>query len=292
MQIPNYYQRLGVAETATAEEIKREFRRLAKEFHPDRNPGDKSAEQRFKELSEAYDVLSDSEKRREYDQIRRNGSFEESFRRRGQHRQTEQESGFDFHVDDSMSFEDLFGSLFGDVRGDARSRQRSRGTGARHVPGRDIETTISIPFSLAVRGGKYRVQLSGDHALNVTIPVGLQSGTRIRLAGQGEKSTTGSAGDLFLTVNIEQHREYERVGNDIIKKVTLSLRDSLLGTIRTEQFVDQEIRITIPPMSGPGTRLRLRGMGIHGGDGIIETTLVFPKVLSEPLRKLAELLPD
>lgn len=293
MTIPDYYQRLGVAESATEEEIKREFRRLAKEFHPDLNPGDKAAEQRFKELSEAYDVLSDSEKRREYDQIRRNGSFEESFRsRRGPSGGHEQ---FDHHADNSMSFEDLFGSLFGG--GDPLARQRGSSAGrtrgrTQAKRGRDLESTIEIPFVLAVRGGKQRVTVAEGRTLDVAIPAGIESGSRIRLTGQGEKGSGTVHGDLYLQIQIRPDQVYQRQGNDIIKRVRITLKEALLGTIRTESFVDRDIKVTIPPLTSPGSKLRLRGLGVHGGDGFIEIEVTFPVSLSEKVKQLADELPS
>lgn len=291
MQIPDYYQRLGISESATADEIKRVFRRLAKEYHPDRNPGDKAAEQRFKELSEAYDVLSDSDKRREYDQIRRSGSFEEALR----HRQGRETGGtHEFHMDDSMSFEELFGSLFGENpfgTGRRNSGTRSRQS-SRLQRGQDAEASIAVPLLTAIRGGKQRLRLADGRNIDLTIPAGTRSGTRLRLTGQGEQLAGSVAGDLYVQISHLPDQQYRLEGDAITKRITLSLREALLGTERIESFVSKDIRIQIPALSAPGTRLRLRGMGLNGDDGFVELGVRFPATMTTELRRLAEALPS
>ncbi|MFH1017098.1 MAG: DnaJ domain-containing protein, partial [Pseudomonadota bacterium] len=231
----DYYAILGVGKAADETEIKKAYRRLAKQYHPDFNPGNKGAEEKFKELTEAYAVLSDKEKRAQYDAVGPEGFksdfdfsqfFSGGFRpRAGQqtyHFSTGQGRGFNF---DFGGLEDIFGSLFGG--GGARSRGFG-GFDEEALESQDTSAQLEIDFLTAVKGGEVDVQIGREH-LRTKIPPGVNTGQKIRLAGKGHSGGRGRRGDLYLTLTVKEHPPFERRGNDIYVTVPVSVSEAGLG---------------------------------------------------------------
>jgi curved DNA-binding protein len=293
----DYYEVLGVAKTASEEEMKKAYRKLAMKHHPDRNPGNKEAEERFKLINEAYAVLSDKEKRKEYDTYGMGGfqkrySEEDIFR------------GFnvgDFFKDLGFGGRDIFG-MFG-REGARGGRQRAQTfdfgdyiTRERKPGGSlDLHYELEIPFMDAIRGAEKRITFSTQQGLeevNVKIPRGINSGKKLRLQGKGNRDPySGQAGDLYVIVKVGDHPVFRRDGNDLRVEKEVKLSDALLGA-----------SVEVPTIEGPKSvklpagakKLRLRGLGVPAtekspaGDLYIEVAVEVPKKLSEAQRALVE----
>lgn len=300
----NYYDILGVDEDASAKEIKKAYRDLARKYHPDRNPDKPNAEERFKEVQEAYSVLSDKEKRQEYDARRRFGGGFGGFGGNGGRRTYRSPEGFNVRFeqgrggfdesDNFGGFGDLFSSFFGGRSGAERDpftqRRPRRG-------GRDIETTLRISFEDALRGGKREVTLPDGEKIRIDIPKGVRSGFKIRLRDRGESGPRGRRGDLYVTFEVEEHPRFRRKGDDLYLTETVDALEAMLGTERRIPTpYGQHIKVTIPPGTQPDEKLRLRGQGIKTaeatGDLYVEVDVTIPENLSEAqretLRKAAE----
>lgn len=285
----DYYKILGVSETASPAEIKKIYRKLAKQYHPDSHPNDKQAENRFKEISEAYQVLSDPEKRRKYDEFRKYGGA--------------MPGGGDFgdiHFNwgspngasgmGGSTFGDLFSQFFGGIGGSRRTHSRS-------VRGQNVEADLTIPFEVAALGGKqpFTVNYSGKQkTFSVNIKPGIEDGEKIRLRGQGSPGYGGQPGDLILTVHISPHPVFYREGLNIISKVKINLAQALLGTkIQVSTVEGKKVQLKIHPGSQNGQRLRLKKMGIKTKDGrvgdqFVELEVVLPESLDRSQKKMIE----
>ncbi|MFZ5980725.1 MAG: DnaJ C-terminal domain-containing protein [Candidatus Zixiibacteriota bacterium] len=308
----DFYEVLGVSDTASAEDIKKSFRKLAKQYHPDRNKGDKTAEARFKEISEAYETLSDPRKKNEYDMMRKYGAFAGSggpqpggfggaggfgpgefsfftnFGRRGGTRG----GGFE----DIGGLDDLFSSLFGSALpfGEATSFGPGRKAHRQRPKAADITTTLSITFMESVHGSRRTIQLQGsDRKLAVKIPAGIADGGKIRLRGQGQNDPlTRQKGDLIITVRVMPDQNFERKGNDIYSSVEISFKDAILGCKTKVRTLSKMIMLTVPPGTQPGTTMRLKGQGLAvggaQGDQYVEIKVRIPEKLTEKQKKLLE----
>ncbi len=368
----DYYAVLGVSSTASADDIKKQYRRLAKKYHPDANPNDPKAAARFKEISEAYQVVGDAEKRKQYDEMRRLGAFG------GYQGGTRQRPGGgarpgaaggpggapggpggdyryqDFDVGGLGGLGDLFGSIFGGAGQGGRGRPR----GAEQ--GQSIESTLEVPFRIAATGGKVPIELEvneecpscngsgaapgatikgcpecggrgtisfgqGGFAVNrpcpmcmgrgqvpsercptcngagevrtrkkvlITVPAGADTGTKIRLKGQGGRGMHGGPpGDLVITFQVQDDRFYKREGLDLLATVPLNIAQATLGTKISVRTLDgKKVSIRIPPGTPSGKRFRIRGQGIakegHTGDLIVETSIIVPEKLTEEQERL------
>jgi curved DNA-binding protein len=268
MEQKDLYAVLGVARDVSDDEIRRVYRKLARETHPDVNPNDPKAEERFKEVSFAYEVLSDPDKKKLYDEFGSDGlqqGFDPDHARtyqrwaRGAHR-SPHSGGFSSEFD----MDDLFGSLFGSRAG-ARS-------------GSDVEGDFEVGFMDAIRGGEVRVQVEGKGTLRVKIPAGSDEGPRVRLAGQGAPGFDGGPpGDLYLKLKLRPHRFYERSGADLLVDVPVTLQELVRGGAIEVPTPDGPVTMKVPPRSQPGRKLRLRGKGApqrSGGRGELYVTLV------------------
>jgi curved DNA-binding protein len=289
----DYYAVLGIKKDAAAEDIKKVYRKLALKFHPDKNPGDKKAEEKFKEITEAYAVLSDPEKRRQYDQFGDTG-FHQRF--------TQEDIYRDFDVGDifrefGFGTDDIFSHLFGGGRG----RTAFYGGGRpQAIRGQDYVMRLNIPFRQAVLGGERRVDFQHDgrsEHLQVRIPAGLEPGQRLRVAGKGGASPAGGPpGDLYLEVQVDPDPLFSREGKDLLVKVRIPFSGACLGTAVDVPTLEGTKRVKVPAGIQSGSKIRLKGFGIPARQGrgdlyaIIEVDI--PAKLSPQQKELLEKLRD
>ena len=370
-QTKDFYSVLGVSSTATQDEIKKAYRKLAKKHHPDANANDTKAAERFKEISEANNVLGDPDKRKQYDEMRRLGAFDGGFGGFGGGRSRSSGAGArggnaqninfqDFDIGGLGGLGDLFSSMFGG--GEARQGARPRGP----EKGQTVEATLEIPFRTAARGGKVPIELEmseecptchgtgaapgaqlkicpncdgrgvvsfgqGGFAVNrpcpvclgrgqvptvpcptchgtgevrvkrkvvINVPPGVDTGSKIRLKGQGGKGTAnGPPGDLVITFNVKPDAFYSRDGLDVIAKVPLNIAQATLGTKISVKTLDgKKVAIKIPPGTPSGKRFRVRGQGIEKaekkGDLIVEVSIAVPEKLSEEQERMMKEFAD
>ncbi|MDP9206800.1 MAG: molecular chaperone DnaJ [Gemmatimonadota bacterium] len=361
----DFYAVLGVGSNASQDEIKKAYRKLAKKFHPDANASDAKAADRFKEISEANNVLSDPQKRKQYDEMRRLGAFDgggfggfgsgaRSARGAGAHGGAQSINFEDFDIGGLGGLGDLFSSMFGG--GEARQSSRPRGP----EKGQTVEANLDIPFRTAARGGKVPIELEvseecstchgsgaapgaqlttcpecngrgvisfgqGGFAVNrpcpvclgkgqvptepcptcqgsgevrvrrkvlVNVPPGIDTGSKIRLKGQGGKgNANGPPGDLVITFNVLPDKFYRRDGLDVIATVPLNIAQATLGTKISVRTLDgRKVAIKIPPGTPSGKRFRVRGQGIQKGDKkgdlIVEVSIQVPEKLSEDQERM------
>ncbi|GIX06625.1 MAG: chaperone protein DnaJ 2 [Candidatus Poribacteria bacterium] len=261
----DYYEVLGVSKDATPEEIKKAYRRLAMKYHPDKNPGNKEAEEKFKEISEAYAVLSDPEERKKYDRQREMGAFHQY-----------QFEGFESTEDIFSRFSDIFGDLFGGMR-TARDRGGRAftfgfgGMGARPTRGEDVRHEMTISLEEALRGTEKTLVVNRNgqrQRLRVKIPAGIESGKVLRIERAGYPSPNGGPpGDLLVTVHVAPHPKFQREGNDLITEVDVPFTTALLGGTVTLETPYETVRLRIPPRTQAGTVLRIQGRGVRLPDG-------------------------
>ena len=277
------YEVLGVKPDASADEIRKIYRKLAKQFHPDINPGKPEAEARFKEISAAYDLLSDSDKRARYDR----GEIDETGAERpprGYYRsQAEGAQGWRYQPEGEMDLsdlEDLF-SAFGSA---GRRRRGEAGAGFR-ARGADRHFTLTVDFVTAATGGKQRLSLAPEEWLDVTIPAGVEDGQVLRLRGKGGPGFGGgTSGDALIEVHVAAHPLFRRDGDNVLLELPVSLAEAVLGARVSVPTVTGPVTMTIPTGSDTGRQLRLRGKGIQKkspGDEIV-TLKVFIGPSSDP----------
>jgi DnaJ-class molecular chaperone len=265
------YQTLGVSRTASADEIKKAYRKLAKKLHPDLNPGNKKIEQEFKEVTAAYDLLSDADKRAKFDrgEIDASGAerpgrgFYRSYAESGQGAKYRGGGGGDDSFFGDDIFSDLFGGGVGGTRaGGARSGPRMS------IRGADVSYAATADFVEAALGAKKRLTLTDGKTLDVTIPPGTEDGQTLRLKGQGLPGMGGGpAGDAFIEIKVEPHAFFTRQGDDIHLELPVSLPEAVLGASITVPTLDGKVTLKVPAGSNTGTVLRLRGKGVPRRDG-------------------------
>ena len=281
MDFKDYYSSLGVAKTASQKEIKAAYRKLARKHHPDVNQGDKSAEGRFKEINEAYEVLGDPEKRKKYDDLGANwrqyeqagaagGGFGGGFN-------PGQSSGYRAMTQDDLNdlfgggghpFSDFFETFFGPGGQSGGQQQRSRGTRARAArAGRDIEEEIDLSLEDAFNGAmrRFSIQHDGDaRSVDVRIPAGVSEGSRVRVAAEGERGSGGAkAGDLYLRIRIAPNAQFERKGRDLYTRVPIPLTTAVLGgEADVKTIAGKSLRLKVPPTTQNAQVFRLKGHGM------------------------------
>jgi DnaJ-class molecular chaperone len=329
MDFKDYYATLGLTKTATDKEIKQAYRKLARKFHPDVNPGDKAAEARFKEINEANEVLSDPEKRRKYDELGANwrayenvppgaqgwpgaggfsgfGGFQGpgagtyTTSGGGQYRTMSQEE-----VEEMLGgsgFSDFFTTFFGgggvNVGGDER-----RGRSGRRVrAGADLEHPVQLSLEEAYHGALRRISLKHDghtRSIDVRIPAGVKDGARVRVSGEGEPGPNGGkAGDLYLRIQVLPHARFERQGDDVTTKLELPLTTAVLGgEASVATIAGTTVRLKVPPTTQNGQRFRLKGHGMprtgkadERGDLYVVADVQLPRSLTPEERSHYEAL--
>ena len=345
----DYYRTLGVAEAATPDEIKKAYRRLAKQYHPDANPNNQEAAERFKEIGEAYSVLSEPEKRSQYDAMRKNpfGGFARSAGGAGPSGAAGARGGISFEdIGDIGGLSDIFESIF------ARGRKRGAGAQAK-TRGNDVEYLVEIPFKTAARGGKITItvpitdecatcngsgnapgtkpqtcseckgagmisfgqggfavqrpcpaclgrgtvpttpcavcggsgQVREQRQIMLAVPPGVDTGSKLRVAGQGEKGVGGAAaGDLIVNFKVQPDHFFRRDGLDVISTIPINIAQSVLGSrVRVRTLDDKKVALKIPPGTQSGTRFRIPGQGIekagHRGDQYVQVKVEVPETV-------------
>ena len=314
MEFKDYYQTLGLNKSATDKEVKQAYRKLARKFHPDVNPNDAGAETRFKELTEAYEVLGDPDKRHKYDELGANWRLYEQAQQTGQGPAAGWPFGGGWTVNvggghgpriteifgDEDPFSDFFQAFFG---GEPHSTGRARGAhGPRNRPGRDVEQEIGLTLQEAFRGVTRRLSLkTRGHAwtVDVRIPAGVGDGARVRVAGEGESGTGGAAaGDVYLRVRIARHARFERKGHDLYVGVTVPVTTAVLGgTVSVETVDRRPLQLKIPAATHAGQVFRLKGQGMpsvrkpnHRGDLYATVNVQIPQDLTSEQRAHYEAL--
>jgi curved DNA-binding protein len=305
VQFRDYYETLGVSKTATADEIKSAFRKLARKHHPDVAKDKKAAEEKFKQINEAYEVLSDPEKRQKYDQLgadwnQPGGGFQPppGWQRQGGGNPFGGGNGggveFEFG---GTGFSDFFEAFFGGGRGQSAFGGGFGRGAATAERGSDVEADIMVTLEEALHGSKRTVSLrrSGSdkvESYHVKIPRGVHEGQRIRLAGQGEAGARGGkSGDLFLRVRLARHPDFSVEGSDLVHEVELAPWQAVLGAELQVPTLDGSGRLKVPAGTSSGQRFRLRERGLPNasgerGDLYVATTIGVPKKLSDREREL------
>lgn len=317
----DYYAILGVGRSATEKEIKHAYRRLARKYHPDVNPGDKTAEARFKEINEAYEVLSDPEKRKKYDRFGDQWQYAEQFAKSGQGAQWDFNRGgryttFDFG--DLGDLGDVFGNIF-------QGFGSGTGTARRSAKARSIEYPVEVTLEEAYHGTKRVLQLQAEEPcsscagsgragrtrcatcggsgrilkprrLEVKIPAGVNDGSKVRIAGQGSQSYDGSKGDLYLVVKVLPHRVFERKNDDLHVEVPISLVTAMLGGEVEVPTLKGKVALKVPPETQNGKVFRLASQGMphlndsSRGDLFAKVKVMLPTKLTQQERQLFEQL--
>ncbi len=317
----DYYDILGIKRDASEKEVKQAYRRLARKYHPDVNPGDKSAEARFKQINEAYEVLSDKDKRQKYDRFGDKWQYADQFTQGGQ-----QTRHWDFSPGDGASYSFTGGdigdmeSIFEGLFGGARSRTFHRRAQPRR--GQDLESTVEVTLEEAYNGtsrtislqigepcsackGTGRIQnvpcaqcrgagiVASVKRLEVKIPPGVQNGSRIRIAGKGQPSYSGGAsGDLYLKITVKPHPNYERRGDNLHTDVPVPLATAILGGEVQVPTPKGKLALKVPPETQNGRVFRLSGQGMPHlgksarGDLLAKVNVVLPTKLSEKEKEL------
>ncbi len=294
----DYYKTLGVSRNASEKDIKKAYRKLARQYHPDVNPGDRAAEERFKEINEANEVLADPEKRAQYDRL--GNQYQEWQHMGGQGnvpwedliRQAGGGSGgqYQYEFSGGDSFFDILSSMFG-----GGGRQQARQT-RMPIKGRDIEQEVTVTLEEAYHGTTREFMLGG-HRLSVKIPKGARTGTRVRVGGKGESGYAGGPpGDLYLIVRVQDHPDYAREGDALVLDLPVDLYTAVLGGEIEVPTLSGKVRLKVPAGTQSGQKFRLAGRGMpplrgdRHGDLYVRVMIHVPRSLSGQERELFEKL--
>ena len=286
----DYYEALGVPRDASTEDIRRAYRKLARQYHPDVNkePG---AEDRFKEISEAYEVLRDDEKRKRYDRLGQNWKSGQDVSGDSGFEGFGNGGGVQFDFGEGADFSDFFEGMFGGRRGGRR--RGGGGFGGFATRGSDHEAVLELTLEEAARGGRRTLSLGDGRDFEVNIPPGVRDGQRIRLAGEGGGGMGGGpAGDLFLRVRLKPHPRFKVDGRDLTTDLPVTPWEGALGATVDVPTLDGTARVKVPAGSSCGRRLRLRGEGLGDGDLYARVRIDVPKKLTKKERELFEQLAE
>jgi len=320
VEFKDYYATLGVAKAATDKEIKQAYRKLARKFHPDVNPGDRTSESRFKAINEAYEVLGDPEKRRKYDELGANWRQYEQAQQQGWSGPVADsawtynvgggEGGFRTMSEEEMRrlfgdqnpFSDFFQTFFGGVAPEPGGRPPRQGRGARTRRGRDVEQDLELSLDEAYHGATRRLTVKQDghtRSVDVRIPPGVSDGSRVRAAGEGEHGAGGAAaGDLYLRVHVAPHPRFERRGRDLYLRIQVPVTTAVLGGEAEVDGIDgKHLRLKVPPATQNGQVLRLKGHGMppvgrqnERGDLYATVDVRLPRSLTPEMTQLYDAL--
>jgi curved DNA-binding protein len=310
MDFKDYYEILGVSPNADEKTIKQTYRKLARQYHPDLNPGNKEAEEKFKSINEAYQALSNAEQRKKYDELRaqyqrwqQTGGQPRDFNWQNWTAQPGEQANVRYATAEDLEdlfgeespFSDFFTSIFGQTR--AAGGARARASAPRK--GQDVEAEIALSLEEAARGTTRTLQV-GDRRIEARIPAGVRTGSRVRLAGQGGPGGGGApAGDVYLVVRLLPHPDFELEGEALHTKVPVDIYTAVAGGEVRVDTLDRPVMLKIPPMTQGGQSFRLRGKGMSRpndpkvrGDLYARVTLILPENMTEEelstLRALAE----
>lgn len=297
MDYKDYYKALGIEKNATTDQIKKAYRKLARQYHPDVNPNNPEAERKFKEINEANEVLSDEEKRRKYDEL---GADWQRYQHAGTGR-NQGSGGFDWSqyaqqgggpggFGEETDFSDFFGSIFGNMGG-------GRSGSTRASAGQDYQAELELPLEEAYRGGPRTLNVNGK-SLRITIQPGAEDGQTIRLRDQGAPGRNGGPnGSLYITLRVLPDARFARLGNDLTQEVQVPLYRALLGGEQVVETLSGPVKINIKPETQNGTRLRLRGKGFpvykkegEFGDLYLRLTVQLPQRLTNQEKELIQQL--
>lgn len=299
----NLYHILGINKDASEAEIKSAYRKLARKYHPDLNKDNKDAAEKFKEISCAYDILGDKEKRKKYDnnEIDSDGKptgYGAGFGTGGsggyqQYGTGNPFGGGNFNGGD-FDFSSIFGNdIFSQFTG-GRGGEFTGFGGASRRPrkGEDINYTMRVDFLSAARGEEKKVNINGKN-INVKIPAGTLSGQTLRLKGLGNPSPNGgSAGDVLITLTVDKHPYFSLEGSNVVMDLSITVKEAILGAKVTVPTIDGKVAVNIPPYASSGEKLRLKGKGIKNGDQIINLKIIAPKTADPALEEALRQLPD
>lgn len=289
------YLELGVPRTATSDEVRKAFRKLAKENHPDANPGNAAAEERFKKVSAAFDIVGDAEKRKKFDA----GLLDADGRETaggggpwgGQPGGPGGRGGFRNESFEGADLGDILGEMFGGGRG-GRPGGAGGGFGGFSQRGADVRARLDVDLVDAIRGGKRRIAFSDGRTIDVTIPKGAQDGQTLRLKGQGSPGRAGP-GDALIEISIQPHAIYRRDGEDLVMDLPVAFYDAVLGGKVEAPTPDGAVTLTVPKSANTGTRLRLKGRGLvdaqgKRGDLFARLVVTMPETPDPALEAFAE----
>ena len=294
MDYKDYYKILGVDKKATQEEIKKVYRKLAVKHHPDKNAGDKKAEEKFKEISEAYDVLGDPDKRKKYDTLgddwkNQAQGFPNDFGNARQGARGRSQGGSQYFTGEESGFSDFFESIFGRSSGGFSSGGFGGGQrGSMQMKGSDYQAEATITLEEAFHGTSRQVNLS-NQTLNLKLKPGITDGQVLRMKDKGAPGMgSGPNGDLFITIHVQKHPTFERRGDDLYFDQQLDAFTAMLGGKLSVQTIDKVLKINIPAGTDSDKTFRLKEMGMpqysnpkHRGDAYVRVLLTVPKNLSE-----------
>jgi curved DNA-binding protein len=292
----DYYKILGVPKSATQDEIKKEYRKLAIKYHPDKNPGDKKSEEKFKEINEAYDVLGDAEKRKKYDLL---GDDWKYYRQDGDSGapgagfKGRQGGGESFFQGGESGFSDFFEHLFGGSNSFGKSRQNAA------MKGEDLQYNINISLEDAFKGATKKLKV-GEQQISLKLKPGIVDGQKLKMSGKGGEGINGGpAGDLYFTVRINPHLAFVRKGDDIYTEHSIDVFTAVLGGKINVDTIGKQVSITIPEGTDSGKTFRLKGMGLPNyqapektGDCYVKIAIKTPKNLTDEDKAALQLIAD
>lgn len=300
----DFYKILGVDDKADANAIKKAYRKLARELHPDRNPDDASAEERFKEVQHAYETLSDPARRKQYDRMKRFGGMGAGspFETRSGFRYRQNPDGtyvrMDPEFDSGAGFSDIFERFFGGAGPGTGGAASGQGRARRQTDPKayDRNRTVRIAFGRMLKGGKISFSLDGEK-ISIPFPKGVKDGHKVRVRGKGRQTPNGGRGNLYVTVRVEEDDQFVRDGSSIHTHLRVSVFDALLGaSTHIDSPHGKRLKLTIPEGSQPGERLRVKGYGVPSesgeGDLIVHLDIFLPEKLTEEQKDLVRQLRD